>query len=155
MKTLIKSLIVLCLMLGSLSTGMLIAGNDKGDVYRFIREFTGRLERENITVSEQQREALKVVYPLILAAYHDDLIQDAFWTYVVEEDPKRITWGKTIDLIMSGKIKYVSSAHSGRIELHSYHNERYVTYDETAEQPLINILEEVDPKNVFIGHEME
>ncbi len=117
---------------------------------KFVMHFANHLERKQVHVTEEQREALLEVHPLLLACANSTLVE-SFWGLVRFFEATEIDAGRAEELIRKGRIREIAWFHFVT-QLDDTNGRRYIC---KPNRRLHEAVEEVDPTGVFIGQGWE
>ncbi len=121
-----------------------------GFVHEFFR-LIGAKERE---ITEQEKDALRNVHPILLRAADHEVVPQFFWSIVRQAEPKSISWDEARNLIVKGKVVGASQLHSLDVYLVARDGRKYKTKGPRGDE-VHKAIREVDPKGVFISYAME
>jgi hypothetical protein len=146
-------ILAVCIVLLALSAGSASGAPDDSLTVaeKFVEHFADTLERKQVQVTEQQRDALLEIHPLLLAWANSTLVE-AFWGLVRFYEATEIDEERAEELIRKGKIRSIMWFHS--LALLDEINGRRYSY-KGPRRDLERAVEEVDPTGVFIGQGWE
>jgi len=116
---------------------------------RFVDRFISWLQRNGYSTSNEQKEALYKVRPLLLMVANDKNYSCRFWRMVRAAEPQGISWEEAKRLILKGQVIEVVQSHNLDIVLFTRDGQEYGT-KETKLDEYDTYVREVDPKRVFI-----
>lgn len=121
---------------------------------RFVATFSGWLVSQKHSVTPEEKDALRKVHRLLVLASRDAIIRRYFWSTVSESETKEIEWSKAKDMILAGQAISVGQTHALHVSITGRDGVEYRTREPKIDE-VLRLLEEVDPKRVFISFATE
>ncbi len=120
---------------------------------KFVGYFLNQFENSERHFTQEQKDALRVAQPLLALVPQDKDYRNYFW-YNLRGAKRTVSWDDAAQLIRNGEIREASQSHALTIALLTYSGELL-----TATTPDLStaykVIEEVDPKHVFIRYSTE
>lgn len=124
------------------------------DADRFVEQFSRRMEIIKMPLSDEQKEALRTVHPLLVFVADHEYIRMSFWEMVRQNPTTKIEWAEAKKLVQQGLVSLASQAHSRQVSLMTRDGHTFTTMEPQMDD-ILRLVQEVDPKMLFIGYETE
>lgn len=120
---------------------------------KFVGYFLNQFENSERHFTQEQKDALRTAQPLLSLVPQNKDYRNFFW-FNLRGIKRTVSWDDAAELIRKGEVRVASQNHDLTVVLLTYSGEMLHT---TA--PAINtaykVIEEVDPKHVFILYSTE
>lgn len=144
-------IIALLLLAAAITTYADEASSKQAD--KFVGFYLNQFENPERQFTQEQKDALRTAQPLLALVPQDKVYRNYFW-YNLRGIKRTVSWDEAAQMIRTGEVREASQNHDLTVVLLTYSGEMLYT---TA--PAINtaykVIEEVDPKHVFIRYSTE
>ena len=120
---------------------------------KFVGYFLNQYERPDRQFTQEQKDALRIAQPLLALVPLDKYYRNFFW-FNLRGIKRTVSWEDAAQLIRKGEVRLATQAHSRNVNLLTYSGE-LLTATAPDLSSAFKVIEEVDPKHVFIQYSTE
>ena len=121
---------------------------------RFVERFSRGMEIIKMPLSAEQKEVLRTLHPQLVYVADHEIIRMGFWKMVRQSPTTKIEWAEAIELIQQGLASEVMQTHSRAVWIVTRDGYTYSTTEPRIDD-VYRVIQEVDPKRVFISYGTE
>ena len=120
---------------------------------KFVGFYLNQFETPERQFTQEQKDALRIAQPLLALVPPDKYYRNFFW-FNLRGIRRTVSWEDAAQLIRKGEVRLATQAHSRNVNLLTYSGE-LVTATAPDLSSAFKVIEEVDPKHVFIQYSTE
>ena len=121
---------------------------------QFVERVVESLKHNEVTLSRAELDALRTAHRVLLLAADDRIIRASFWDMVRNSPREHIQWDKAKEMILEGRVSSVLQAHSCSVYLRTDDGRNYGSKEPHLDD-VHHLVEQVDPKHVFVAYATE
>lgn len=121
---------------------------------KFSNEVARWLVARHVDVTEEQKNAFRIVQPLLVTISDDYEFSRTFWRSVRGGISQPVSWKEAVQLVLTGRVVAVYQNHNLTVYLVTTAGFAYRT-EESKLDEILQVLRQVDPKNVLIRYMTE
>ena len=147
----IHKIIALLILATAITTYADDAASTQAD--KFVGFYLNQFESPERQFTQEQKDALRIAQPLLALVPQDKDYRNYFW-YNLRGIKRTVSWDDAAQLIREGEIRLASQNHDLSVVLLTFSGELLNT-KAPAIDTAYKVIEEVDPKHVFILYSTE